>query len=131
MTTQRFGSGGPYEQRFGYSRSVASGGHLWVSGCTAIVDGELVGAGDARLQAVTAFDNALEAVEQAGFRRTEVVRTRMLVVDLPSNGEVVAEVHGEVFADVLPAATLVGVAALVDPRMLCEIEVEAYRETGR
>ena len=103
---------------------------MWVSGCTAIVDGELVGDGDARLQAVTAFDNALEAVEQAGFDRTDVMRTRMFVVDLPANGESVAQVHGEVFADVLPASTLVGVAALVDSRLLGEVEVEAYREPG-
>jgi len=128
MSAQRLGSGGPYEQRIGYSRSVASGGHLWVSGCTAVVDGQLVGDGDARLQAVTAFENALDAVETAGFDRADVVRTRMFVVDLPENGDVVAEVHGEVFADVLPAATLVGISALVDPRMLCEVEVEAYRE---
>ena len=128
--TRRFGSGGPYETRFGYSRAVVADGHLWVSGCTSIVDGELVGAGDAQLQARTALANALRAVEGTGFTREEVVRTRMFVVDLPSNGAIVAEVHGEVFADVLPASTLLGVSALVDPQMLCEIEVEAYRERG-
>jgi enamine deaminase RidA (YjgF/YER057c/UK114 family) len=128
MTVRRFSSGGPYERRFGYSRAVTAGGHLWVSGCTAIVNGELLGVGDARLQAVMALENAVDAVERAGFTRADVVRTRMFVVDLPANGDVVAEVHGEVFADVLPAATLVGVSALVDPQMLCEVEVEAYRE---
>ena len=126
--TRRFGSGGPYEQRFGYSRAVVAGGHLWVSGCTSIVDGELLGAGDAQLQARTALANALRAVEDSGFTRNDVVRTRMFVVDLPSNGTTVAEVHGEVFADVLPASTLLGVSALVDPQMLCEVEVEAYRD---
>jgi enamine deaminase RidA (YjgF/YER057c/UK114 family) len=126
--TRRFGSGGPYEKRFGYSRAVGADGHLWVSGCTSVVDGDVVGAGDARLQARTALANALHAVEQAGFTRDDVVRTRMFVVDLVSNGAAVAEVHGEVFADVRPASTLLGVSALVDPSMLCEIEVEAYRE---
>ena len=127
--TRRLGSGGPYEKRFGYSRAVAADGHLWVSGCTGIVDGELVGVGDAGLQARSALANALKAVDQAGFTRDDVVRTRMFVVDLATNGEAVAEVHGEVFADVMPASTLLGVSALVDPRMLCEIEVEAYRES--
>ena len=127
--TRRLGSGGPYEKRFGYSRAVVADGHLWVSGCTSIVDGEVVGVGDAELQARTALANALNAVEQAGFARDDVVRTRMFVVDLATHGEAVAEAHGEVFADVMPASTLLGVTALVDPRMLCEIEVEAYRES--
>ena len=126
--TKRFGSGGPYEKRFGYSRAVVAGGHLWVSGCTSIVDGELVGPGDARVQARAALTNALHAVEQAGFTIDDVVRTRMYVVDLEANGDAVAEAHGEVFAEVLPASTLLGVSALVDPRMLCEIEVQAYRD---
>jgi len=125
--TQRWSSGGPYERRFGYSRSVASGGHLWVSGCTSVVDGEVIGDGDARRQAQVALDNALAAVAQAGFSAADVVRSRMYVVDLPHNGEAVAEVHGQVLADVLPASTLLGVSALVDPRMLVEIELEAYR----
>jgi enamine deaminase RidA (YjgF/YER057c/UK114 family) len=126
--TRRFGSGGPYERRFGYSRAVSAGAHLWVAGCTSVVDGELVGDGDAAEQARVAIGNALAAVEQAGFSASDVVRTRMFVVDLPRNGEAVADVHGEVFAEVLPASTLVGVSALVDPRMLFEVEVEAYRE---
>lgn len=126
--TQRWSSGGPYERRFGYSRSVAAGGHLWVSGCTSIVDGDVVGEGDAARQGQVALENALAAVEQAGFSPADVVRSRMYVVDLPRNGEAVAEAHGRVFADVLPAATLLGVAALVDPRMLVEIELDAYRE---
>ena len=125
--TQRFSSGGPYERRFGYSRAVAADGHLWVSGCTSVVNGDLVGVGDARHQARVALDNALAAVTQAGFAATDVVRTRMYVVDLPRNGESVAEVHGEVFADVLPASALIGVTALVDARMLVEIELDAYR----
>jgi enamine deaminase RidA (YjgF/YER057c/UK114 family) len=128
--TQRFGSGGPYEQRFSYSRAVKAGGHLWVAGCTSIVDGEVVGEGDPALQARTAIGNALAAVELAGFVRSDVVRTRMFIVDLPVNGESIAEVHGEMFRDVLPASTAIGVSALVDPRLLFEVEVEAYREAG-
>ena len=126
--TRRLGSGGPYEKRFGYSRAVVAGGHVWVSGCTGVVDGELVGVGDAALQARTALANVVRAVENAGFAREDIVRTRMYVVDLADNGETVAEVHGEFFADVMPASTLIGVSALVDPRMLCEFDADVYRE---
>ena len=125
--TQRFGSGGPYEKRFGYSRAVEAGGHLWVSGCTSVTDGELLGEGDAAAQARAALANALAAVERAGFTVADVVRTRVFVVDM-RDGESVMAVHGEAFADGPPASTLVAVTALVDPRMLVEVEVEAYRE---
>jgi enamine deaminase RidA (YjgF/YER057c/UK114 family) len=55
------------------------------------------------------------------------VRTRMFVVDIAANGDGVARVHGEVFADVRPASSLIGIAGLVDPRMLVEVEVDAFR----
>lgn len=125
---ERFGSGGPYEKRYGYARAVASGSHAWVSGCTSIVDGDVVNAGDAAAQARVAFSTALDAVERAGFTADDVVRTRMFVVDLATHGDAVAIVHGELFGDVRPATTLLGVAALVDPRMLVEVEVECHRE---
>ena len=123
----RFGSGGPYEEQFGYSRVVASGPHAWVAGCTSVVDGEFVHDGDAAAQARAAFAVALQALDRAGFSRTDVVRTRMFVVDIAANGTAVAMVHGEVFADVRPASSLLGAAGLVDPRMLVEVEVEAFR----
>ena len=123
----RFGSGGPYEERFGYSRVVASGPHAWVAGCTSVVDGEFVHDGDAAAQARTAFAVALQALDRAGFDRADIVRTRVFVVDVVANGDLVAQVHGEVFADVRPALSLIGIAGLVDPRMLVEVEVEAFR----
>jgi enamine deaminase RidA (YjgF/YER057c/UK114 family) len=121
-------SGGPYEDRFGYARAVALGGHLWVSGCTSVVDGVVTCPGDAAGQAGAALENALAAIGRAGFDRGDVVRTRMYVVDLAANGVAVAETHGRVFGDVRPASSLLGVAALVDPAMLVEIEAECYRE---
>ena len=125
--TSRFGSGGPYEEQFGYSRVVVSKGHAWVAGCTSVVDGEFVHEGDAAAQARAAFAVALQALDRAGFDRADVVRTRMFVVDVAVNGDPVARVHGEVFADVRPASSLIGAAGLVDPRMLVEVEVEAFR----
>lgn len=125
--TQRFGSGGPYEDRIGYSRAVAAGRHLWVSGCTSVIDGSVAHAGDGGAQARVALGNALRAVESAGFAATDVVRTRMFVVDIAVHGQSVGLVHGDVFRDVRPAATMVGVTALLDPAMLVEVEVECYR----
>ncbi|MBV9291893.1 MAG: RidA family protein [Frankiales bacterium] len=127
---QNIASGGPYEVRFGYTRAVAVGGHLWVSGCTSVVDGVVTQPGDAAGQAQAALDNALDAVARAGFDRGDVVRTRMYVVDLAVNGVAVADTHGRVFGEVRPASSLLGVAALVDPAMLVEIEVECFRETS-
>jgi enamine deaminase RidA (YjgF/YER057c/UK114 family) len=126
MTT-RIASGGPWEDRYGYSRAVVSGDHLWVAGSTSVVDGELVHPGDAGAQARTAFEIALDAVRRGGFSADDVVRTRMFVVDLPANGDAVASVHGALFGEVRPASTMVGVAALIDPQMLVEVELEAYR----
>jgi enamine deaminase RidA (YjgF/YER057c/UK114 family) len=126
--TRRLSSGGPWEQRYGYARVVVSGAHAWVSGCTSVVDSELVHDGDATGQAEVAFGNALLAVEAAGFAITDVVRTRMYVVDVVANGDAVASVHGRVFADATPATTLLGVAGLLDPRMLVEVELDAHRE---
>jgi enamine deaminase RidA (YjgF/YER057c/UK114 family) len=125
--TARFGSGGPYEDRFGYSRVVAAGPFAWVAGCTSVVDGELAHEGDAAAQARAAFAVALQALDRAGFGRADVVRTRMFVVDIAANGDAVAQVHGEVFSDVRPASSLLGIAGLVDPRMLVEVEVDAFR----
>ena len=127
VTVRRLGSGGPWEDRYGYSRVVVSGGHAWVAGCTATVDGRVVHAGDARAQALTAFGIALDALAQAGFAADDVVRTRMYVVDV-GDIDAVGSAHAEVFGTVRPASTAVVVAALVDARMLVEVEVDAHRE---
>jgi enamine deaminase RidA (YjgF/YER057c/UK114 family) len=126
--SRRIASGGPWEDRYGYSRAVASGDHVWVAGSTSVVDGAVAHEGDAAAQTRAAFGVALAAVEQAGFTVADVVRTRMFVVDLEANGDAVAAMHGELFGDVRPASTMVGVAALIDPRLVVEVEVEAHRE---
>ena len=126
--TARLSSGGPWEQRYGYSRVVATQTYAWVSGCTSIGDGEVAHEGDATTQARVAFAMALDALDRAGFAKVDVVRTRMYVVDVAAHHEAVASVHGELFADVRPATTLVGVAGLLDPRMLVAVEFDAYRD---
>jgi enamine deaminase RidA (YjgF/YER057c/UK114 family) len=126
MTALRLGSGGPWEEVVGYSRVVAVGDSAWVSGCTATVDGEVVHSGDAGAQARVAFAVLVTALESAGFSVGDVVRTRMYVTDT-SRWEEVGRVHGEVFADVRPATAMIGVAALLHPDMLVEVEADAVR----
>ncbi len=125
---ERIGSGGPWEDAFGYSRAVVAGPWVLVSGCTSTVDGQVRHPTDAAWQARAALRTALDALEKAGLSRQDVVRTRMYVTDIARDGTAVGRVHGEFFADVRPAATMVQVCALLDPKMLVEIEVEAYRE---
>jgi enamine deaminase RidA (YjgF/YER057c/UK114 family) len=125
--TTRLGSGSPYEERWGYSRVVVSGPTAWTAGCTAYVDGELVGGDDAYAQADAALRLALKSLERAGFGFEEVVQARLYVVDIESNADAVGRAHGDLLGDVAPAATMVGVTALVDPRMLVEVELVAHR----
>ena len=120
----RDASGGPYEDAFGYSRAVRVGDEIHVSGCTAVVDGQVRHVGDAGAQARVALDAALAAVERLGGRVSDVVRTRMYVTDR-ADCEAVGLAHGDRLGAVRPAATMVVVAGLVDPAMLVEIELDA------
>lgn len=122
---QRWGSGGPWEEKYGYSRVVRAGNLLLTAGCTATVDGAVTGIGDPRAQALTAFGIALDALAGAGAAVSDVIRTRMYVTDA-AYADAVAGAHGEIFGSVRPVATLVVVAGLLDPAHLVEVEVEAY-----
>lgn len=124
---RRVASGGPWEDAFGYSRAVHAGPHVFVSGCTATVDGSVRHPGDAYEQTLVAFDVARAALEPVGFGLEDVVRTRMYVVSA-DDCDAVGRAHAAVLGDVRPAATMVVVAALIDPAMLVEVEVDAYRE---
>ena len=127
MTRRRISSGGPWEARAGYSRAIAVGDSCLVSGTTdAGPDGVSLHPGDAGAQARAAFGIVERALAEAGFALGEVVRTRMYVVDREDIAAVTA-VHGELFGEIRPAATLVVVAGLMTPSLLVEVEAEARR----
>jgi enamine deaminase RidA (YjgF/YER057c/UK114 family) len=121
----RLGSGGPYEDIYGYSRVVRTGPWVLTAGCTSTVDGVVQHAGDAHAQALLAFEIALEAAGEYGVTAENVARTRMYVVGA-GNADAVGRAHGAIFRELRPAATLVLVAGLLHPDMLVEVEVEAY-----
>ena len=128
MTGRRLvSSGGPWEAVAGYSRAVAVGDSCWVAGTTdAGPDGRSQHPGDVGAQARATLGIIERALAEAGFGLADVVRTRMFVTDMTRSAEVVT-VHGAVFGEIRPAATLVQVTALIEPSALIEIEAEARR----
>ena len=117
--------GSVWEPRVGYSRAVRVGASVFVSGTTASSEGGALEGLDAYAQARAALQVVLRALAAAGARAEHVVRTRMFVVDIAANAAGVGRAHGEVFGDIRPAASMLGVAALIDPLMLVEIEADA------
>ncbi|MCX4401356.1 RidA family protein [Streptomyces sp. NPDC059837] len=126
---RRVTTGAPWEDAFGYSRAVElPNGLVLVAGCTSIVDGEIAGGGPYE-QAINAFNVAFAALEQLGLGRDDVVRTRMYVTHARDVDDV-GRAHKELFDAVRPAASMIIVSGLVDPSLVVEVEVEAFRPSG-
>src|SRR5690348_5084521 len=124
MERTRIGSGAPWEATVGYSRAVRVGQQDFVAGTTAThATGAVVGATPYE-QARLAMRNIKSAMERCGAQMTDVVRTRMYVVNI-EDWEEIGRAHGEVFSAIRPVATMVEVRRLTDPAMLVVIEVDA------
>jgi enamine deaminase RidA (YjgF/YER057c/UK114 family) len=124
--TRKVFSEAKWEPIVGYSRAVAAGDYVFVTGCTSIEGAEFVHPGDAHAQTRQAIANVAAALAQLGCGLADVVRTRMFVTDM-SRWEEYGRAHGEVFGDVMPATSMIGVSALIDSRMLVEVEAVAYK----
>ena len=122
---ERISSGAKWESIVGYSRAVKVGNRIYVTGTTALADdGEIVGVSDPYEQAAQCIRNIEKALKRLGAGLEHIVRTRMFVTDI-SRWEEYGRAHGEFFRDIMPATTMVEVKALIDPRMLIEIEADA------
>ncbi|WP_327298177.1 MULTISPECIES: RidA family protein [unclassified Streptomyces] len=123
---RRITSGGPWEESIGYSRAVElPNGLVLVSGCTAVAGGRIAEGGPYE-QAVTAFGVAIDALKELGLGAGHVVRTRMYVTHSRDVDEV-GRAHKELFDAVRPAASMIIVSGFIDPSLVVEVEVEAYR----
>lgn len=123
MSRTNISSGSPYEPRYGFSRAVRTGTRIVVAGTAPIwPDGSVDP--DPTAQARRCLEIMLDALAEAGGTPHDVVRTRMYITD-PAHADAIGEAHGEVFGEIRPAATMVVVAALLDPHWVVEMELEA------
>ena len=122
-------SGGPWEESIGYSRAVVAGDYVHVSGSTATVDGVLQHEDDAYNQTITALEVISAALAQVQYGLADVVRTRVYLAN-PEHMESVSKAHGEVFGQIRPAATILAGLKFINPKMLVEIEVDAWKRNS-
>ncbi|AJF64696.1 RidA family protein [Streptomyces vietnamensis] len=119
-------TGAPWEEQFGYSRAVElPNGTVLVSGCTSVVGGAIADGGPYE-QAINSFNVAFDALKQLDLGPEDVVRTRMYITHARDVDEV-GRAHKELFDAVRPAASMIIVSGFVDPRLVVEVEIEAYR----
>jgi enamine deaminase RidA (YjgF/YER057c/UK114 family) len=126
MERQLISSGSPYEQQIGLSRAVRVGPMIAVAGTAPLhEDGKTAHAGDVYAQTKRCLDIMIRAIERAGGTREDVVRTRIMLVDI-GRWKDAARAHGEVFASIRPACTFVQVGGFIEADWLVETEADCY-----
>ena len=125
MARKNYDSDTKWEPLVGYSRAVQVDSTIHVSGTTATDEnGDVVGPGEPYAQAVQVIANIQEALQGLGADLSDIVRTRIYVVNIADWPEI-GRAHAEAFAVIKPATTMVEVRRFVDPEMLVEIEADA------
>ncbi len=117
----------PWEGKYGFGRVVKAGGFVHVGGTTSVgPEGAVLGETPYE-QTVLVLEKIERELARAGASLNDVVQTRVYVTDI-SRADEIGNAHAEAFAAVRPLMTMVEVAALIDPRMMVEIEAVAYLE---
>lgn len=124
MKRTNYSSGAAWENIVGYSRAVKAGGLIEISGTTSVKGAQVMHKGDAYKQTAEVLKKIASVLEEAGGSLTDVIRTRVYVVNI-DDWEEVARAHSEVFREIKPASTMVEVSKLIDPGLLVEIEATA------
>jgi enamine deaminase RidA (YjgF/YER057c/UK114 family) len=123
-------SGGPWESVIGYSRATVAGEYVHVSGSTATVDGVLQHEGDAYGQTKVTLENVIaSALAQVSYSLSDVVRSR-IYLSSAEDMDAVGKAHGEIFGEIRPAATMLAGIKFINPKMLVEIEVDAWKRAN-
>jgi enamine deaminase RidA (YjgF/YER057c/UK114 family) len=129
MNRRRVASGSPYEPVIGFSRAAVAGHHLSVAATAPIMPDGREPPADAYAQAKRCLEIVVAALEEAGASVSDVIRTRCFIV-AAEDWEEVGRAHGEVFADVRPASSMIVVTGFIDPRWRVEIEADAVLDEG-